>query len=380
MNRSPIQPLVWCLLWSLPLALLGPSTARAQPGPLPEPTPAAQPKPTPKPKRIKLQPPELRGMALTLHSKDPDFDYSPMLRELPDLGVNFVCVSVHVYQDHGDSLAPSRHPTKTPSDGTIRRVLREARRLGLEIALLPIVLLSSPKDNDWRGNLSPPDLRGRIRSHAKYGTPDWKAWFRGYRAVISHYARLAEECRASVFCVGSELSSTEGQLKEWQQVVREVRQRFSGDLTYSANWDHYEHVQIWKDLDFIGLSAYYELTTSKSPSLPELIRSWKGVRHEILRWRKDAGLTEVPILFTEVGYPSIDGGASKPWDYTQKTGADLHEQKLCYQAFVRTWNGRPELGGAIFYEWWGRGGREDRGYTPRGKPALRVLREWFTAR
>ncbi len=374
MNRS----LMWPLICALSLALLGVSTARAQPGPLPEPSPTQQPQPKPQPKPVKAQPPELRGMALTLHSKDPDF--SPMLRELPDLGVNFVCVSVHVYQDHGDSLAPARHPTKTPSDGTIRRVLKEARRLGLEIALLPIVLLSSPKDNDWRGNLSPPDLRGRTRGDANYGAPDWKAWFRGYRAVISHYARLAEECRASVFCVGSELSSTEGQVKEWQQVVREVRQRFSGELTYSANWDHYEEVGIWKELDFIGLSAYYELTTSKSPSLPELTRSWRGVRQKILRWRKEAGLTALPLLFTEIGYPSIDGCASKPWDYTQKTVADLHEQMLCYQAFVGTWNGSPELGGAIFYEWWGRGGRDDKGYTPRGKPALRVLRDWFTSR
>lgn len=316
-------------------------------------------------------------MALTLHSKDPNFDYSPMLRELPDLGVNFVSVSIHVYQDHGDSLAPARHPTKTPSDGTIRRVLKEARRLGLEIGILPIVLLSSPKDNDWRGNLSPPDARGRLRGDPKKGSPDWKTWFRGYRAVVSHYARLAEECRASVFCVGSELSSTESQAAEWRQVVREVRQRFSGELTYSANWDHYDQVQIWPQLDFIGLSGYYELCETKSPSLLELVRKWKYVRTQILRWRKEAGLAETPILFTEIGYPSLDGCASKPWDYTQKTEADLREQALCYRAFVRTWNGRAELAGTVFYEWWGRGGSGDTGYTPRGKPALRVLREWY---
>lgn len=374
------------------LPLLAAATAAAQPGPLPEPppgppppgpaptpvAPAPAPKPRPRVKPpFKPQPPQLRGMTLPLHSKKPSFDYGPWLRELPELGVNFVCVSVHIYQEHGDSLRPERHPTMTPSDGTIRRVLKEARALGLEIALLPIVLLSKPRGNDWRGNLSPPDLQGRVRSDPRYGAPDWKTWFRGYRAAISHYARLAEEFRVSVFSVGSELSSTEGQVAEWEQVLREVRQRFSGELTYSANWDHYENVKIWPKLDFIGLSAYYELAETKTPSLVELKRAWKRVQLQILRWRREAKLEELPLLFTEVGYPSIDGCASKPWNYTLKNEVDVREQALCYQAFVETWNGRPELAGAIFYEWWGRGGRLDTGYTPRGKPAQHVLSGWF---
>lgn len=319
-------------------------------------------------------------MSLSLHSKDPRFDYSPLIRELPGQGVNQICVTFHVYQRHGDSAAPARHPTKTPSDGTIRAVIKEARRVGLDVAILPIVLLESPKDNDWRGNLSPPDARGRTRHDPDYGDPDWATWFRGYRALISHYARLAEECRASVFGVGSELSSTEAEVKEWRKVVAEVRKRFSGELTYSANWDHYEHVKIWKELDYIGLSAYYELTTSSSPTLSELIKSWQKVRKEILRWRREAGLTKRPLLFTEVGYPSIDGCASKPWNYTLKTGVDTREQALCYEAFIATWDGKPELGGAFFYEWWGEGGGSDPGYTPRGKPALKHMRDWFLKR
>ncbi|MBL4850196.1 MAG: hypothetical protein JKY65_32105 [Planctomycetes bacterium] len=332
------------------------------------------------PKRKPPQPPEIRGISLSLHSKDPSFDYGPLLRELPSLGVNYVCVAFHVYQSHGGSPTPSRHATKTPSDGTIRAVLKEARRLKLEVALLPIVLLENPRPDDWRGNLSPPDRAGRVNTDSRYGTPDWSAWFKGYRKVTRHYARLAEECRASVFSVGSELSSSEAQVGEWRRVVAEVRKLFSGELTYSANWDHYEHVKIWKELDYIGLSGYYELTTSKSPTLKELKKSWRKVRDTILDWRTKAKLLDRPLLFTEIGYPSMDGCASKPWDYTLLDNPpDLREQALCYLAFVAAWDGRPELGGAVFYEWWGKGGRDDKGYTPRGKPALRVLRDWFRA-
>ena len=35
------------------------------------------------------------------------------------------------------------------------------------------------------------------------------------------------------------------------------------------------------------------------------------------------------------------------------------------------------LAGALFWNWWGPGGPEDRWYTPKGKPAEAVLRRWF---
>lgn len=357
------------LLASLRLSLLFsfvPLAALAQSGPLRPPREAAP------------RPPELRGMTLPLHSRDPGYDYGPSISELPKHGVRQVCVSFHVYQERAHSGAPARHPLKTPSDGTIRAVIKQAQELKLEVSLLPIVLIENPGPNDWRGNLSPADTMGRRPGALGYQAPDWAGWFRGYSQLICHYARLAEECRVSLFCIGSELSSTEGEHARWRSLIKAVRRIFSGELTYSANWDHYDRVGFWSDLDYIGLSAYYELTRSTTPTLSELARAWRKVRSEILAWRTSAGLEEVPLLFTEVGYPSIDGCAAKPWDYTAKQAPiDLPEQAACYEAFVRCWDGRAELGGVFFYEWWGEGGPGDRRYTPRGKPALEVIRTWF---
>ena len=31
--------------------------------------------------------------------------------------------------------------------------------------------------------------------------------------------------------------------------------RVSRSLTYSANWDHFQHVPFWNALDFIGISG-----------------------------------------------------------------------------------------------------------------------------
>ena len=58
---------------------------------------------------------------------------------------------------------------------------------------------------------------------------------------------------------------------------------------------------------------------------------------------------------------------------------DLEEQRRAFQAFIEAWEGEPRLAGAYIYNWWGDGGPGDRCYTPRGKPAERLLRAWYQA-
>ena len=83
---------------------------------------------------------------------------------------------------------------------------------------------------------------------------------------------------------------------------------------------------------------------------------------------------------TEVGYASRDGAAGAPWDYTGRGKLDLEEQRRCYAALRDAWSGVEELGAIFIWNWHGKGGRRDRDYTPRGKPAEKVLRKWWTAR
>lgn len=361
----------------------GPQPAGPQPaGPQPKPADGAPAKPS-QVGRAAAKPPEIRGVAFPLHSRDPKWDYGPMLRELPPLGVNHILIGIHLYQDNATSPTPRRHALKTPSDRVLKAVIKEAHRLRLEVGLMPIVLLEKPGANDWRGNLLPPDAQGRVRGDEGFveSRANWTGWFKGYQRELLHYARLAQRCGVTLFSVGSELSSTEGQTERWKSVVAAVRKAFAGELTYSANWDHYEEVAIWPLVDFIGLSGYYELTESHTPKASELAASWSKVRTTLLAWRASRDLEDHPFLFTELGYPSIDGCASKPWDYTRtKAPLDLAEQKACYRAFVDTWNGQASLGGVFFYDYWGKGGRTDRSYTPRGKPALEELRRWYRGR
>jgi Glycoside Hydrolase Family 113 len=311
------------------------------------------------------EPPEIRGITVPLHSDDPDFDYGQLLEELPAQGASHVCLLVQIYQQNGSSSYPARHPLRTPTDRTIVHTLRQARALGLEPVLVMSVLLERPAEDEWRGNLAP---------------PDWDVWFGRYTREVVHYAQVAEEGGAAVFGVGSELSSTEPFQGHWDLLIDRVQDVFSGELTYSANWDHYQEVTFWERLDYLGLSGYYELSQSEEPTQEELTEAWRQVRQRLNRWRQRRELDHIQLLFLEVGYTSQDGCARHPWDYTlDRAPVDLEEQRMCYQAFAEAWADAPELAGVFFYEWWGLGGSQDTGYTPRGKPALRVLRRYFGA-
>jgi hypothetical protein len=41
------------------------------------------------------------------------------------------------------------------------------------------------------------------------------------------------------------------------------------------------------------------------------------------------------------------------------------------------WDKEEKLGGVYIWNWFGFRDPEDRGYTPRGKPAEEVLRHWY---
>ncbi len=202
------------------------------------------------------------------------------------------------------------------------------------------------------------------------------------------------------FCVGSELLSTEKQVDRWRELIAYARRRFSGRLIYSTNWDHYHVPTLWRDLDMIGISAYWDLTTltdSDQPDLEAATQRWRQIREKIIAFARDQNR---PVLFTEVGYPSLPWALKDPWNYvnSEQATADPYAQAKGYQAFLEAWSDllvagsparrieskqpHPGLAGVFFYAWdpYHQGGPDDTGYGIRGKPALDQLRRFLAKR
>lgn len=285
--------------------------------------------------------------------------------EIAALGADTLLIAAAAYQDHAASndLALDAKRTGTPEEWA--EIFATARRGGLRIVLMPIILLDNPRGNEWRGVIRP---------------DDWDVWFDRYRIILTYFARLAAQHDVEVLMVGSELVSTEVHTAQWKRVIREVRALYPppGKLAYSANWDHYRNIEYWADVDLIGMTTYYKLADKPGPTREALELAWKPIRSDILAWQQTVGK---PILFTEVGWASQEGCSVEAWNYYRQdkaTAAGLEEQKRCYEAFANTWRDVDGVGGVIWWEWTsGQGGHQDFGYTPKAKPAERVIRDWF---
>lgn len=302
-----------------------------------------------------------RGMVLGLFSDDGGGEaYRTDLRELQALGVDSVSLLVPWSMASVRSSRIFRNPQRAPSGERIRRVVGEAHRRGMRVMLFPSIYVEHLEGEEWRGTLEPEDEDG---------------WWDSYEAFIAEHARLAAEQEVEILSIGSELCSLESRARRWKGLVRSIRSIYPGRLTYSANWDHLEPMLAWSgELDLVGMNAYYEVGhEGSSPS--DLRRSWKPVIREVAAWRQRHGK---PLLITEVGYPSIASGTRYPWDYTAAGSPDPSEQARGYRAFLEAWSGVEGLAGTYFYLWWDAGGPQDTGYTPRGKPAAKVLADWYT--
>lgn len=297
---------------------------------------------------------------------DPDSDVS--LAHLAETGANWISLIVTCYQDNLSSTKIAANES-TPTDADLIHVIRQAHALGLKVMLKPhLDLWNDP--SHWRGQIG-----SAFRSEA-----EWAEWFTSYRNFIEHYADLASTHSADQFCAGTELEGTTHREEDWRRVVAGVRARYGGPLIYAGNHSGEEkNVTWWDAVDLIGVDAYYPLANKNNPALSELKDAW---RPHVSALAKLAATWQKPIILTEIGYRSLDGAASHPWDWQIRGQVDLKEQSDCYKAAFESLYNQPWFAG-IFWWSWGtdpfEGGPYDDGYTPHDKPAEDVLRSWFGA-
>lgn len=275
------------------------------------------------------------------------------LRQLRAYGVNAVALVVYGWMSEGQpAVRISRGLGTWESDEGVENLARMAHALGMKVFLKPQLWVrgGSPTRLDF------PDPGGRER------------WFRSYGEFLDHYARLAARIHADLFCVGVELARLSQYDEEWRELIAQVRQIYPGPLVYAANFGRdFQEVRFWNDLDYVGLDEYYPLPASLSTET--LVRRVERVAVEYRR----------PVLFTEVGFPSLVDAEREPWNDSPRP-LSLDEQARCYQAIFRAFYARRWFAGMY---WWqvgsnGAGGSEDGSFTPWGKPAMDVVRAWYT--
>ena len=309
---------------------------------------------------------------------------SGALRELQEqTAARWIALCVFEYQSTPTSsdIAPNTtgrnpltgqpHPTTSTAED-IRAAVADARSKGLRLVLKPHVDVYS---GHWRGEIQP--------------SPDW---FEAYTAMVLRYARLAEELGIEMLCIGTELvTATQPQWTPfWERLIDTVRRVYHGRLLYSANWEgtpevpgpEFLHVGFWQRLDYIGVNFYPPATTAPEDPIPtaeEIVRRWEGYRRGLQAVAQQMGK---PVIITEVGCQSVRGALAAPWDYRRGAapGAvpDGAAQERYYEAVRLLFATQPWCVGVFWWDWQSiPSPYEATDYTPRNKPAARVVREWY---
>ena len=304
-----------------------------------------------------------RGVNYTSWGKEElaDAMSDASLAYLADRNVGHIALMASRYQLDALGKVISPDPSKSVSDESLGHAINVMHALGMKVMLKPHI---DCLDEDARSNIVPTE-----------------EWFQSFKETTVHFAELAAKYNVELFCIGTELANTtiDRWKPQWLDIIQAVRAVYKGPLTYAANWDEYETVSFWPEMDYIGIDAYFPLTEKKNPSKEELIAGWTKHADALEKWLKDSNLGK-PLILTEVGYDTVEGSNKQPWRVlptltTYKESQD--EQANCLEALLTVLSKRPWFKG--FY-WWNYFPRPDLGplgYTLRGKKGEAILSEWF---
>ncbi len=284
------------------------------------------------------------------------------LEYLKELGVRHLGIMVVWFQDSIEESIIFPDSKDTPEDKALIHAINKAHSLGMKVMLKPHV---DVRTGQWRGDIIPSE-----------------EWFASYKHYLIHYGRLAARYNVELFSIGTELVNTTlpNWQTQWEDIIKELREIFSGYLVYSANWDEYKTVNFWDKLDFIGIDAYFSLTAKKDPTKEELIAAWQRIALEIDGWLKEKQLNK-PVIFTEIGYCSADGTNIQPWSVLSNLSEefiDQEEQADCLEAMLVVSSTYSWFRGFYWWNYFPQERWSPLGYIIRGKAAEEILFDWLS--
>lgn len=297
----------------------------------------------------------------------------PVLQEdvdkLKSIGVTWISQTPFAWQQQVNDTSlffeqnTQRKPWWGESYEGIATTTRFAKSSGMRTVLKPHIWLRQ----SWPGEI------------VMTNEENWDKWFKQYAKFIMTYAELAQKEQIEILCIGTELQKTIHR-KEWYDLIKNVRSVYKGKLTYAANFNEFENVPFWRELDFIGIQAYFPLTKDPNPTLEDVMKGWQQPLQQIEAVHKKF---DKPVIFTELGYKSTADATVEPWEWPsaehQESISDTI-QAIAYEAFFKKCWDKKWMEGVYFWKWYPHGGRRNTAvdFTPQGKPAEGVMKDWFS--
>ena len=328
------------------------------------------------------------GVTLGFYAKNGYYS-SPKSKEevdkIAETGANWIVLIVTVMQENFYSTRQFRDFENTPNDIELKEIIDYIHEKGIKVQLRPMLECF---DGKGRLGVTFPANGERIPGLV---CDYCSRWFDSMTKRSVYYARIAEMTGCELFCLDSELDHIIKFHKEWKEVIRRVREVYSGPITSChtihtkvidfeeelANRDHWFY-----DLDALSISAYIKAADKPGFTVEEMAMYMIPERDKL---RRIAALYEKPIFFGEIGCTSTFGAAKSPAAYKVATSYDEDEQANYLEAVMRVFSEESWWHGLYWWKWDEQIARPwildpslgDRGFGVHGKKAQSVMKSWF---
>ncbi len=288
------------------------------------------------------------------------------LHELTKVNANWVALVPYAFSRKDELFVKFDYKRQWFGEKTqgITKAIKLAKDIGFRIMLKPHVWV---RGDGWPGDFKLSDEES------------WGIWETDYTKYIMTYAGIADSANVDMLCIGTEFRHVVRERPQyWRNLITQIKTVYQGQLTYAANWDNYQNVDFWKELDYIGIDAYFPLSTEKQPSAEDLQKAWLPQKQALQTFGESVGK---PVLFTEYGYRSVEFCSKAPWETADDKQMDMIAQKNAFEALYRTFWHEQWFVGGFLWKWFpdhnNAGGIADRRFTPQNKHAQQVVAKWY---
>lgn len=272
-------------------------------------------------------------------------------------GCNTVVLAISAMQKSAKSAMINYQHEYMPKDHEIKELVTYAKTLGLQIILKPGILCL---DGTCHSQIN-------VTSTGECGADGWSEWFLQYTDYIRHYAILAQQMQCSMMMIGCELVHSECNEEHWRDLIRVVRQEYTGLLAYNAERYGVEHVGWWDALDVICSSGYFRMD--------EMEDRLKVIEQLVKKYNK-------PFLFGEMGCKSCEGAMHDPADWKLQGVNNMEQQSEYFHDFLEHCLKKDYITGVVVWNWWHKlkseeAVKNDTSYSINGKAVVEVIRKFF---
>lgn len=288
------------------------------------------------------------------------------IEKLGSLGTNAIAIIPYSYMRNPNkpSFFNLEHSARSENDESVIFANAQAKQQGMYTLMKPQI---------WMGRSWPGDVMMESES-------DWDQWFEYYHRWIRHYALLAEMYEFDGLSLGVEFAkATIAQPERWRKLARRIRPLFNGDLTYCANWgSEFEKFQLWEEFDYIGLNCYYPLSKNEQVEKSVLAENFAQIIKKI---EKVIDETNKPLVFTEIGFRSVEQTWINPHEDANRRPVNEEAQAICYEVVFEGIEGKDWCKGIMWWKWPSYlyyEGQQNTSFTPNRKLAEKVVQKWFS--